>query len=123
MIASSCAGLLIIKPKNLRANRGFLQLARGIMAGAPGQPFFVVLKKVSEKQVIISKNVLKAQTLDRPQLATPTKVILSESEPDTVAAVHYEPSADRYMKMSRHEAVERHGHEKLKHKWQEEVQL
>lgn len=93
----TCSGLLIIKPKTVRFSHASLQVVRGIDAVTLGQPSNVILTDLPEKQVFMQKHVIIAQTLDRPQLVSPTVVTFLESGLDTVAAVHYKPSVDRYM--------------------------
>lgn len=90
-----------------------MQVAREIIDVAPGQPLLVLLANTSEKQEIIPKYMIIVKTLDKPQPVTPIKVSILEFEPDTVAAVHYEPTVDRDKQISRHKVVEKYDDEKL----------
>lgn len=63
------------------------------------------------------------QTLDLLELVNPTETTLPDSDPKTVAALHYKSSLDRCTPLSRHKAIERYNDEKLKHDCNNKVQL
>lgn len=95
MVVRTSLDFLIIEPETIRAGHVSLQVARAIVEVAPGQPHFKLLTNLSETQVFISKHMLLAQIVDRPQLVAPTEPMLSDSEPDKVDTVYCKPSVDR----------------------------
>lgn len=64
-----------------------------------------------------------AQRLERTQLVTRTEVTTLESEPDTIAVVHYKLSVYKDTQTSRQKAVEEHDNEELQYKPNDEFQL
>lgn len=115
MVSSTCSSLLIIEPKTFRASHVFLQVATGIVEVVPGQPFYELLANLSENQFFISRHMIIAHTVDKPQLVAPTEVTLLEPKPDTIAARLYKSSVYRDSKMSHHKAVEQRVDENFNH--------
>lgn len=95
MITNTCLDIQSFKSKTIRASRTFIDVASEIIEVDPGQPFYVILTKVSAEQVIIPNYMIIAQTLDRQQLVPTTDVILSESQPNTLGTVPYKLSVGR----------------------------
>lgn len=56
-----------------------------------------------------------AQTLDRPQLVTPTEATHLETESYMVPAIHYKSSVDEDTQMSRQNTVEQYDDEMVAH--------
>lgn len=86
MVGCACSEFFIIEPKTLRGSRASLQVARKIIEVASGEPLYVLIMNLSEKQVFVPLQMIIAHTVDRSQLVVQSKVTLVEPEPYTVAA-------------------------------------
>lgn len=85
-----------MEAKPLHFSRKFLKVAREIFKAALGRPFCVLLTILVRRTGIIPKHMIKAQTLHCPQLMTPIKGSLIDTDPDIIQAVHNNLSVDRY---------------------------
>lgn len=119
MVTSTCSGLLIDEQRTLLNSNECWQVVKGLIEAAHDQPFYVLLTDLSEKQEFLPKHMTIAQSLETPRLLTPAKTNLLDSEPNTVAAVHYKLPADKGTQIWRHETRDQLDDKKFKHNLEE----